>query len=358
VKGSLDSGHVLLCRIVILYNCLLHMQPKRNRLITGLILIGFFCGMFTPFFPRFAIAASLTTVRVALTNENTSATDNIAVTFTPATPITNASVIEVTYDDDFTGGAALTNADVAVTGTNITSSVESNFSAGYFKSTLTTSAAVTGLVTITIDGTNELTNPATAGNYPWGVAVDIGGVGSTYDYGAGLAYVSNDNDVTVTATVPPTIDMEIYQQNSGTMTNACALGILSLAVVKSCIYDIAGATNNASGMTVKITSDGTLNDGGGHDINAVADGSVTAGSEEYGLQITDDGDSDQWDGGTYETGDRSVPTSETTFASTSAPIDGINNIPRRFEVTHKASMATDTWVADYDQLVTYTAFTN
>ena len=322
-----------------------------------LLLVAF--SLVLPFLNQAAYAASLTTIAVALTNENTSATDNISVTFTPATAITTGTILEITYDSGFTGGAALVDADVAVSGTNISSTVESAFAAGYFKSTLTTSGSVTTTVTILIHGTHELTNPASAGNYPWSVTADIGGAGTTFDYGAGLAYVAHDNDVTVTATVPPTIDMEIYQQNSETKTNACALGVLSLALVKSCIYDVAGATNNNSGMTVKVTSDGTLDDGASHDIDAVSDGTVTAGVEEYGFTITDDGSGDPWNGGTYETGDRAVPSSATTFASTSAPIDGINTQNLRLEVTHKASMSTSTYVSSaYAQVVTYTAFTN
>src|SRR5690606_17336151 len=97
------------------------------------------------------------------------------VTFTPNTAITTGTILEVTYDTAFTGGAALTDADVAVTGTNISASTESNFVAGYFRSTLTTTGSVTTSVTITIDGTNELTNPATNGNYSWSVTANIGG---------------------------------------------------------------------------------------------------------------------------------------------------------------------------------------
>jgi hypothetical protein len=283
----------------------------------------------------------------------------MTVTFTPATAIQNNAVIEVTYDNDFTGGSSLTDADVSVSATNITSTVESDFADGYFKSTLTTSANVTTEVTITIGSTNHLSNPTTEGNYSVSVTVDIDGNATTYDSGAGLAYVADDNDVTVTAVVPPVIDMEIYEQNSSTLTNTCNLGVLSLNRVNTCVYDVAGATNNGAGMTIKVTSDGALDDSGSHDINAVADGAVTAGAEEYGFQITDDGSSDQWDGGTYETTDSSaVPTTETTFASTSATIDGINTQADRLEVTHKASMATDTVVGSYDQVVTYTAYTN
>ena len=332
---------------------------KRSRNFRRFALLVILLSVLSPFLASPAFAASLTTVAVALSNENVSQVVTVTVTFTPVTAITNGTILEITYDTNFTGGASLADGDVAVTGTNITSSSETGFVAGYFKSTLTTSGSVTTTVTITIDNSPGLTTPGTAGNYPWSVTADIGGAGSTFDYGAGLAYVAHDNDVTVTAIVPPTIDMEIYQQNSETKTNACALGALSLAVVKSCIYDVAGATNNSGGMTVKVTSDGTFDDGAGHDINAVSDGTVTAGAEEYGLTITDDGSGDPWVGGTYETGDRAVPSSPTTFASTSAPIDGINTQNLRMEVTHKASMATDTYVSTaYAQVVTYTAFTN
>jgi hypothetical protein len=303
-------------------------------------------------------AASLTDVTVSLSPDTVSTATTMTITFTPATALSDGAVLEVTYDTDFTGGASLTDADITVSGTNISSSTESNFDNGYFKSTLTTSADVTTTVTITIGNTNKLTNPANAGNYNVSVTADPDGSGSSYDTGAGLAYVADDNDVTVTAVVPPVIDMEIYEANSDTTTNTCKLGVLSLNKVNTCSYDVAGATNNASGMTVKVTSDGALDDGSGNDINAVADGTVTAGSEEYGFEITDDGSSDQWDGGSYETSDSAVPTSETTFATTSSTIDGINTQADRLEVTHKASMATDTVSGSYDQVVTYTAYTN
>jgi hypothetical protein len=337
------------------------IKPYMKRIV----LLTIFAFMIVPFTGSIVSnvkAASLTTVKVTLTPETASTATQMVITFTPATAITTGSILQVTYDDDFTGGAALTNADVTIAGTNITSTVESGFAAGYFQSVLTNSAPVTGTVTITIgDGAgalNDLTTPA-AGNYNVSIAIDIGGAGSTFDYGAGLAYVAHDNDVTVTATVPPMIDMEIYQQNSATMTNVCPLGILSVSKVNTCIYDVGAATNNVSGLTIKVTSDGALNDASSNTINAVADGTVTAGSEEYGFQITDDGSANQYaGGGTFETSHTAVPTTETTFATTSAIIDGITTQADRLEVTHYASMSTATVVGAYNQVVTYTAYTN
>lgn len=341
---------------------------RRKRILSLIAVFGLLATLVMPA-AKEAYAASLTDVTVALTNDATGATDNIVITFTPNTAITDGSVLEVTYDTGFTGGAALTDSDVAVTGTNITSSAETGFIAGYFKSTLTCGGSVTTTVTITIDGTNELTNPGSAGNYPWSVTADIGGAGTSFDYGAGLAYVADDNDVTVTATVPPTIDMEIYEQNSATPTNACALGVLTLSQVKNCVYDVAGATNNGAGMTIKVqgvdttdwsTGEAYLEHSNNTDnIDAVSDGTVSTGAEEYGFQITDDGSSNQWAGaGNYETQNEPVPTTETSFASTSATIDGINTQADRLEVTHYAGMATDTVVGSYTHGIVYTAYTN
>jgi len=316
-------------------------------------------------------AASLTDVTVTLDAETVNTATGVAVNYTVVTAVTANSVFEVTYDTNFTGGASLLDADIATSasGGNLGTCTETDFAAGYFKVTCTGTAATSETVTIDIDGTNDLTTPATAGNYSFSVTADIGGAGTTYDTGAGLAYIADDNDVTVTAYVPPVIDMEIYEQNSATMTNACALGVLSLNQVNTCVYDIAGATNNAAGLTIRVmgvdTSDWTTGEAflehsnNTDNIDAVSDGAVTSGSEEYGFQITDDGSSDQYaGGGSYETQNEPVPTSETTLATTTATIDGINTQADRLEITHYASMATDTVVGAYEHGMIYTAYTN
>lgn len=310
------------------------------------------------------IAASLTDVQVALANESVSATDNVTVTFTPNTAITNGTVIEVTYDTLFTGGASLTDADVTVTGTNISGSTETGFANGYFRSTLATTGNVTTPVTIAINGANELTSPASSGNYNFSVTVNIGGSGTTYDYGAGLAYVANDNDVTVSAVVPPVIDMELYQTGTDTELtdpNSCSLGVLSLASVKNCNYDVGFATNNPTGLTIKVNRDAVMNDGSGNDINDVADGTITAGSEEYGFTISDIGAGCSASAqGNYGTQDEPVPAAASNFIVSSAVCNGTTagQSAKRAEVTHKASMDTNTVVGNYDQVVTYTAYTN
>jgi hypothetical protein len=321
--------------------------------------------------PSSVEAASLTDVSAALSPDTTSTLTTATLTFTPNTAVSDQTVLEISYDSLFTGGASLTDADVTVTGTNITSSTEADFAAGYFTSTLTTSANVTTEITVTIGGTNQLTTPANPGNYNFSVTADIGGAGTTYDTGAGLAYVADDNDVTVTAVVPPVISLIIYEPGVDTETNTCDLGVLSLNNVKTCQYDVATGTNNTAGVSLNINSDGPLDSvASGGDIDACSgtncDGAdatagVTAGSEEYGVFVSDNGGGEYTVSGSFGTDSQALPTTETLLASSSTTGDGTSatNFAERLEVTHSASMNSSTLVAnDYNQEVIYTAFTN
>lgn len=310
-------------------------------------------------------AASLNNISVTPASNAVSTSTNVTVAFSVNTAFTAGTLVTVAYDTAFTGGASLTNADIAVTGSTCTAS---GFAAGYFL--LTCGVATTGTsISIVIGGTNKLTTPATQGNYNFSVVTDIGGTGSTFDSGAGLAYIARENEVEVTAVVAPVIDLELYQQNSSTLLantapnpNSCALGVLTIATVNSCIYDIGYGTNNSTGMTVRVIADGLLNTAGGADINNVADGTVTAGSEEYGFRVTDNGTGcgTVTVGGTFGSQDNAVPLATTTLFSNDTVCDGSSsaNITQRAEVTHRASVSAATQVGSYNQLVTYTAFTN
>jgi len=311
-------------------------------------------------------AASLSDVSVVLDAETTATATGVAINFSVQTAITAGSKFEVSYDTNFTGGAALLDGDIATSasGGNLGVCTETDMAAGYFLVTCTGTALAAETVTIDIDGANDLTTPATSGNYNFSVVADIGGAGTTIDYGAGLAYVADDNDVTVTAVVPPVIDMELYQTGTDTElvdANSCNLGVLSLTQVKDCTYDIGFATNNTSGLTVQVVRDGVMDDGSGNDINAIADGSVTAGAEEYGFQITDAGAGCSATAqGNYGTQDEPVPAAATDFIVSTDVCNGTTALQsaKRTEVTHRASMDTDTVVGTYDQVVTYTAYTN
>lgn len=74
--------------------------------------------------------------------------------------------------------------------------------------------------------------------------------------------------------------------------NTIALGALSLDSVSSGSVVLNVTTDSTTGYTTSVTEDGNLRKGAGgdnDDINDVSDGSVTAGSEEYGIATTGDG---------------------------------------------------------------------
>lgn len=312
-----------------------------------------------------AKAAALNNISVSLVSNAVSTPSNVTLAFTVNTAFTASTIVTVAYDTAFTGGASLTNSDIAVTGATCTAS---NFVAGSFRLSCGT-ASNGAAISVVIGATNKLTTPSTQGNYSFSLVADIGGAGTTYDSGAGLAYIARENEVEVTAVVAPVIDLELYQQNSTSLLantapnpNSCALGVLTIATVNTCIYDIGFGTNNSAGMTVRVIADGLLNTAGGADIDNVADGTVSAGSEEYGFRLTDNGTGcgTVTVGGTYGSQDNAVPTTVATLFSNNTVCDGSAsvNTTQRAEVTHKASVSAATQVGSYNQLVTYTAFTN
>ncbi len=285
----------------------------------------------------------------------------------PSNLLANAN-ISIMYDPAFGGGDALTNDDISVTSTkgNIGTCTASNFSNGYFDLTCAGSATNGEVLTITIGNTHKLTNPAQPGNYDPSIVIDNNG--NTTMNGATLAYVGDKNDVNVTAYVPAVLDLDIYEAGSNIETNSCNLGVLSVNKVNSCSYDISAGTNNSTGLTIKmrgvLTSDWSTgssnltNSDGIHTINAVTDGTVTAGYNEYGFKITDNGSNSFTAANGYDTQDSPVPSAEAIIATTSTTIDGTNDSNKRLEITHYASMSNDTVSGNYSQGIVWTAYTN
>ncbi len=313
------------------------------------------------------------TMRVDLTDDTVNATDDVDIWFEPASEITqNNSLIQVVYEgSEFTGGENLTTSDITVycdadglyggTMTGMTTVTVDTANSGVLILDTGTDSC-TEWIHIDIHGPNHLTNPASSGNYSFAIVTDIGGAGTSGDMGATLAYVADDNDVEITTVVPPTIDMELYQQGTDTEltdTNTCALGVLSLNQINTCIYDLGTGTNNTTGVSVYMTSDGPLDDGLGNsfDTPIVA---VVSGEEGYGFFISEQGGTEYTIAGNYSTPHQAVPASATLIASTSTTGSGttVGSSVQHLEITHAASMSTSTIVGSYSQVVTYTAYTN
>ena len=327
----------------------------RNNLVQKLLLL---LVVFVPLsnLTQHINAAVLTDVTVTPTSLSTSTAADVTVTFTPVTAITNNSVIEITYPTAFTGGGALTDPDIAISGTNISSKSCTGFVAGYFRCTLTTSGSVTTTVTTVIGDTNQLTTPSSAGNYSWSVSVNVGGSGSIYDTGAGLSYIADENEVEVRAIVPSVLALDLY--NSGTTTlmtnpNTCNLGVLSVNSVNTCAYNVGVGTNSSTGATVRVRAGGAFTNGTVNMTNA--SGIINAGTEAYGFYISTAGARFSA-AGSYGSAYQTVPTTETTLATSTTTSDKAT-VEHHFTVTHGATMGTTTATGTYTQTVFYTAYT-
>ena len=135
-------------------------------------------------------------------------------------------------------------------------------------------------------GTGALTNPVTNGSYKTDLAMcdeDAGPCTTTFTSthsGALAVSIIADEQVVVSAVVDPTITFTITG-------DPVALGTLSTASISTDTLTAQTETNAVNGYSVTLISDGALRNGA-NTINAVADGAVTIGSEEYGVATNDD----------------------------------------------------------------------
>jgi len=126
--------------------------------------------------------------------------------------------------------------------------------------------------------------------------------------------------------------------------NVCSLGTLSTGSVSTCNYTITTTTNAEDGYVTTIVEDGNLRDGTS-DINDVLDGTVTAGSEEYGASTTDT------DAAIVQTSGNAASaitgTAQTVATTASGPVSA-----EAFTITHHASIAATTLAGSYSHIVT------
>lgn len=159
-------------------------------------------------------------------------------------------------------------------------------------------------------------------------ASQVSAVGRISSIGVGTITLDELKDGGTAPTVDGTNDY-VYQLDSAT----AALGTLDVAAVNAAVVAFEVTAEVDAGYTVQVMDDGNLRNGAS-DINDVADGTVTAGSEEYGGRSSDT----TLAGSAFDTADTAVTTSFQDVADRSdASFDS------RDFVTLKASMtgATD-----------------
>jgi hypothetical protein len=160
----------------------------------------------------------------------------------------------------------------------------------------------------------------------------------------GVALITNDNTTTVSTQVPLFVNLDVD-------TTTIELGTLSTASVSEADQTYTINSNNRTGVLVAIQADGPMNDSFGNTINAVTDGTVTAGDEEYGISV--DGVSGMTIESPFDSGDDEVPQAQDNIANTASEISN-----GTFDVNYKASITGTTIAGSYDQVVTVTISTN
>ena len=304
------------------------------------------------------VQAAGVTLTVTPSTQNTATNGNVSITFTPVTAVTNGSTITFSIPSGYTGGASLLDADVTVTGTNITSTVESAFTATSFSSTITASANVTTPITIVIGGTNKLTSPVAAGNNPFALTTSVG------DTGANFQYVGQANVVQVRGYVAPSLSFVIRDSTDTANTNTCDLGTITTSSVATCSYRLkVGA--NGTGYVISVNTSGNFTNGSTFFTNAAAGTAGTggtafaAGTENYGVVVTHSTPSNGTStlASAYNAGATNRVAYNNTTAAPLLTVVGQNNPTTTAHsslVTHAAAASSVTPSGAYTQTVTYT----
>ena len=208
---------------------------------------------------------------------------------------------------------------------------------------ITAGTAQAASTTVTITMTDALTAYTDTTYIQQSLAI-VHNNSSDVNIDLGLAIITNTNTSTVTATIPAFLTLALDD-------NTMDLGVLTSGAVSTQTQQYTLNTNNAAGAIVQWTSEAVgLDDGGGNTIDDVADGAVSAGSEEYGVSLA----SSMTLVAPFDSGDDPLPNSVTTLANTGgAPV-----VNGTIDVTYKASIDAATVPGNYDEVVTVTTVAN
>lgn len=308
-------------------------------------------------------AATLTSMTDTMTRLKISVVANHTIVFTTPTGVTDTETITITFPAAFnTASIVEDDVDVADDGTDLTTAADCTGSehAGVAMAgdVLTISLcsgdggaiAATSVVTVEIGtnatasgtGVNQITNPGSSGSNTIAIA------GTMTDSGSLAVPIMTDDQVTVSATVDPTI-------TSLLSSSTCLLGILDNTSINFCSYNNNVTTNASSGYSSTILDDGNLRSSGGDDINdETGDSDVDEGTEEYGVS-SDDTTGTQAiidstgcdDSGTFEAAS-AITTDAQEYADNTGPVDA--------EITtlcHSASVLGTTPAGSYSHLTTH-----
>lgn len=189
------------------------------------------------------------------------------------------------------------------------------------------------------------------------------------DYGAVEFYVGGGNDILVDATVQPTLEFAIVSSTDPLVNeeqHACHMGTLDLVSVGDCSYRLKVSTNALNGFVISFSADEAFNANGYATLTDIgANGTITAGTENYGIQVTTPASIGGNNGsGSYVspinvTGDYAgaddnpVPLGSTSILSFGNSFLGTSTLSTTL-VSHRAAIDAASVVGYYSHTVTYT----
>lgn len=330
------------------------------RLVSALVIL-LLVFISVPQFPRVVHSAGIDDVTVTLSNEAINTASTVTVAFTFGT-LVNGNTIKIYLGETTAGDEwqdnSLTTADIACTdnGTGESYTVDSITAASatvpmWTQITATTVGSGASIVTCVLgDGSPNPINPNAADGFSVAVV-------TTSDSGAGVAYVGNANDVTVSASVLPNLTITIDNADTAACVTtsgvtACNLGVVTTAAVNTGNYDVNVGSNAASGVTLKVIDDGDLRNGSDTINDITENTTVAAGTEGYGIAIAADGG---WtEVSPFDDDDTPTTTSSQNVATTAAPIGYTADVT----VTHRVAVDATTKALTYSHIVTWTATAN
>lgn len=171
----------------------------------------------------------------------------------------------------------------------------------------------------------------------------VAAIGRVASLGAGTITVDAWKDGGTTPVIDGTNDY-VYPLTS----TAIAFGDLDAATVKTSIVAFEVTAVNDNGYVVQVYEDGALRSGA-ESIDDVSDGSVSAGSEEYGARSSDSSIATS----SFDTADTGITTTSTDVATESSSIFEGRNF-----LTLKVAISSSTSSGDYSQTLSLVASGN
>jgi hypothetical protein len=347
------------------------MKNKKISIFTVLLTIFSVLSLLIFSLNRDVHAANLTTISDTLSRIQTSEDANHTIEFvTPTGVDASTDTITLTFDDsgDAYNLTDVTHSDIDLAvdndgncdGTWTDKTLDSTAAAGTWGVNVNTTNDVitftaptdasTGEITagycVQIEigtnaggGSNAITNPSSSGTY----ITDIGGTFG--DVGSYSVAIVTDDQIDITASVDPTLEVTIS-------SNSCALGTLSSTYIETCSYNVTVSTNSTSGYVSTIVADGLLRNAS-DDIDNASGDTVDRGSEEYGVGTSKAGQTVIQNAAcTDEDTSASQPasallTSAQQFANATGPISSDATT-----VCHLASVSGATPAGNYSQVAT------